>query len=491
MLAHLLKDSTFLGEQFIVDCLFAVFEAATHIYVRATVVDSLSAVLTSSCDERLRTQLVDGLVERVVPVAAELNERAPMNESMWTAAEGKCEPPDILNGSRGGLGPICSSLVNFFQDAPLGISESNGFAERIMKPLVERSQESNSRWTNIFLRKHNASHLEPLVPKFPAKPGLLRIMLDNYTSNMEVSIFKNLSEALLFATHPPQGIVDFAKQLKALPDLDKKHDINHWLHFTTIFRTYDHGVSSALKKAKCAPADVATKQGLLTPTHLQEHEHKALKLALDAYDTDPQSWNHYMNYYKPPVQSPSDSQLTTNWRERCRPVLQHVLRLVERSRTGMWQLDKNRHPSVLPDTFESELWLLTYPNLYPPAQHTGCLNAFCSEIRKIVEQLASSSRPYHARYTTLLTAILHCNQEDWMALALYLGDLELFGSKVGGAPLTRAELLCIDAAAHVLDEIRKQTRERDLKPAKTMLEIWKGCADEEVRRKGRELIARL
>jgi hypothetical protein len=188
LLAQVLKEASFLGDGFIMDALATLFDKATHVHIRAVIVDSLAAVLVGSRSDRAREAIVNLLESTVVTVAAELNERSPMTKDDWKITEQAKEPPEVYNDA--GLASICAALVKAVK--PSSKSESlraYNLVDRILLPLTRRSRENNTRWLNIFLYKYNSSHLAIQIPRPPSKPQLLEVLLLKFTKFMPAAEF--------------------------------------------------------------------------------------------------------------------------------------------------------------------------------------------------------------------------------------------------------------------------------------------------------------
>jgi len=483
MLAQVLKDAAFLGDGFVIDTQVSLFLKATHVHVRAAVVSGLATVLYSSRIDSTRNAIVNALETHVVPVAAELNERSPMTEARWELAEELCQPPKVY--SDGGLAPICSALVDLVRSASEDLRASQNLVERILLPLIRQSRDNNSRWTSKFLRKYDASDLASGLPKVPSKPKLLQIMLENFPSCMPASEFKMLSDFIIYTNHPPQRFQDLAEQLEKYPEVYKRNDVQHWRYSTAPpspnsgYGT-SHGILKVLQHGQFAPAERAAFQNLIILAHLQAHEQKMLEHILSDYSSNPSAWNQYLDHYKPPLQDDEHLEARLRWRQHCRPIIQHAISLVSALRNPAWQKNLQRQQIVLPDIFALRLHLLTYPSLYPPSQHEECLDALASEVRAIINDLASSARPYHTQWKLLISAIKQTAQRHWMLLAIRLGKIV---REDEAKELTLAELLCIDAADELLTALNDKVKGKGLQAAEEMMNEWKRSGDEEVRRK--------
>jgi hypothetical protein len=484
MLAQVLKDAAFLGDDFVVNTLVSLFLKATHVHVRAAVVSGLAAALYSSRVDSTRDAITEALATHVVPVAAELNERSPMTEARWELAEELCQPPKVYSDA--GLAPICSALVDLVRSAPENLRRSLNLVERILLPLITRSRDNNSRWTSIFLRKYDASELAIGLPRIPAKPKLLQILLESFPSCMPASEFKILSDFIIYTNYPPQRIQDLTEQLETYPQVYKRNDVQHWRYCmappasNSVSGTF-HGILKVLQHGQFAPADEATANNLITPAHLQAHEYRMVNRLLSDYSTNPNAWDQYLDHYKPPLQDDEQLEPRLRWRQHCRPIIQFAISLVAALRTPTWQKDPQREPIVVPDTFALRLRLLTYPSLYLVFEHGECLDNLASEVREIIEELATSKKPYHTQWKLLMSAIKQTAQRHWKPLALRLGML-----KNPAMELSLAELLCVDAADELLTAFSEKVKGKGVLTSEVqkMVQKWRESGDEEVRRKG-------
>jgi hypothetical protein len=490
LLAQVLKASSFLGEGFIMNALASLFDRATHVHIRATIVDSLAAVLVGSRSDTVRETIVEFLKITVVPVATELNERSPMTENGWKTAEQTNEPPEVYSDV--GLAPICAALVKAVSSS----SDSEpmrpyNLVGRILLPLIQRSRENNTRWLKIFLRKHDASHLAPQIPTFPSNPQLLETLLRNFTQNMPAADFANLSDVLIFTTRPPKEYKDLAARLESQPEAYKQNDTRHWLRFTKGLqffwsnRSTDYPeIVKSLQTATFPSAEDALAKNLITPADLQKHDRKVLDLLAADFPASSQTWKKQTSIYEPPLEFQS-SEERQRWRKYCQPLVQHAVSIVENLRTQDWQRNPQRKPSVLPDTFQLQLWLLPYPFLYPSSEREQRISEFAGGVRGVVRRLVSSGKPYHLRWRLLQEAVRKCPEEDYMALALHLGAFDDGGD--GDVAPSLAECLWVELADGLLKET-EDLLEEEIAAVKDMLRTWEICSDEDVRRRAEERI---
>jgi hypothetical protein len=285
--------------------------------------------------------------------------------------------------------------------------------------LIQRSRENNTRWLKIFLRKHDASHLITQIPASPSKPQLLEILLLKFTKSTPTAEFANLSDVLASATCPPKACKELTARLERQPEAYKQNDTRHWLRITEDLQsTRSKGptlaaypeIVKSLQTAQFASAEGAIAHHLITPAHLQTHERKTLNRLAADFPASLETWKTHTAIYEPPVEGKS-FEVRQRWQAHYRPLVQHAVSLVESLRTEDWQRNPRREPSVLPDVFQLQLWLLPYPSLYPSFEREQYVSAFASEVRDVVERLASSGKPYHARWPLLQQALQKCPKQ--------------------------------------------------------------------------------
>jgi len=493
LLVSVLKEASFLGDGFIVNALTSLFSKATHVHIRAIVVDSLAAVLFDSQSDGVRESIIHFLEMTVVPVAAELNERLPMTENDWEAAEKAKEPPEVYSDV--GFAPVCAALMKAVRSSvKSGSLRTYNLVNRILLPLIRRSRENNTRWLKTFLRKQDASHLAIQIPEFSSNLQLLEVLLLEFTKYMPTAEFANLNRIQLFATHPPEEYQRLAARLERQPEIHKQNDTRHWLRVTGNFQpTRSKGTTNvtakypeivkALQTAQFPSPKDAVAHDLITPAHLQAHERNILDLLAADFPTSLEAWEIHTAICEPPLlpEGKSSQETRQRWRLYCQPLVQHAVFIVETLRTrDDWQRNPQRRPTALPDVFQLQLWLLPYPSLYPVSERGARLSDFAGEVKDIIRRLALRRKPYHARWLLLRQAVRKCVKQDFPALALYIGRLEGRGDTDDVEP-GLAECLCVELACELLTG-SGDLLGTDLVAAEDMVRTWMGCFDEDVRR---------
>lgn len=484
-LARVLEDAAFIGEDFTLDTLVSLFSKATHIFIRAAVVTSLARLLFGSRNELIREGVLGALERLAVPIAAELNERDLMTEQRWRNCKSVCEPPvaDDFSGSA----PICSALLDVVKESERHGRLMHSLAERILLPLIQKSRENNTRWAQIFFRKHFAFQLAAKIPHGPTEDDALRLLLERFTRHMPAAEFKNFSDLVVTHSFPSQEIMDFTSDLKNDRLLSKGKDAQHWFHIRGVWDRHGSNISSLLLKAEFALSDEAAACDLVTPAHLQAHERRMFDDLLAEYSWFASEWNSLLKRYAPPVRGAQSER--TRWLEHCKPLVQYALSKVEAIRTPEWQQNPRRQPSTLPDTFEFRVWLLDYPSLSWEGDHEERIERFAGQVLDVLQQLAYSGRPYRDYFAKLQKAVEQCERHEWGLVALHLGWLD--GDLRKRENLDLADLLRVQMAHALLQDGTKISKDDPkIDAARDMTETWEECTDEFVRVKGIEAAKR-
>jgi hypothetical protein len=191
----------------------------------------------------------------------------------------------------------------------------------------------------------------------------------------------------------------------------------------------------------------------------------------------------------------------TWWKPYGKPILEAMVSYVDTLRTREWGRDPARNPSVLPDTFSWRLRLIDYPWLSrdeEKASREERCKVFAGQLVAIADQLSSLSI-YHKHLDQLSTYIAADastgNQaaeisNSRVLTAIYVGDI----SNTRLSWLTAPELLRIEIAAMLVTRVGNTLREanttvdKDIRDRlKALIETWKACENEGVRRKGWEI----
>lgn len=478
LLAQLMRNAEFVGEGSSVDVLVRMFTEATHIDIRAAIVDSLLSILESTTTPSIEKDIMAMLETKVVPFAAELSESSPMTEQRWAECEEKCEPPavEVQKAARG-------ALLGFVERSKWKRDEveTGELVRRLLLPLIEMSTANGQRWLKIVLRANNAMDLYPVVPQAFNSYDLLKHLLEKYPAHMPAAYYDEFHALLIF-------FASASKEYQDLYDCIHKMDpppVGHASYLRTLRnddpQTHDPNTAEILKTSIFATSEDAAFQNLLTPAQLQAHEREMIDIRLARFDKYPEHWEVLVSCYDPPLRMNESKQLA--WYNYCRPLVEYIVERIDATRTPEWQQNPQRQPARLPDAFPLRLWLLTYPSRPWRADTEQDLrrDRFVLELHELIGRLAESRRPYHSHFELVVAAAKKCYEKDWAFIAWRLGALQ---EEQTGRDLTLADLLRVELADRLLQGAKQPVSEEVMGGVKSMLADWSACLDEGVRDQG-------
>lgn len=478
LLAQLMSRAQFIEEGFTVEVLVRMFTEATHIDIRAAIVDSLLAITASTNTPLIEENIMTMLETHVVPFAAELSERSPMTEQSWAECEANCKPPDIEMQK-----PARDALLAFVERSKWNRDEpkTRELVQRLLLPLVRKAATNGQLWLKIFLRANDALDLYPSIPEAFGAYDLLKHMVERYPAHMPAAYFNDLHELLIFFAEASQEYQALRDCFKAMDPSPVAHDAYQELCEYASSQVDGPNSTELLKTAIFATAEDAAAHDLLTPTQLQAHERAMIDIRLAQFGQDAKHWESLVRCYSPPLRQKGSTQLA--WYSYCKPLVEYMVERIDATRTTAWQHDPQRQPARLPDAFSQRLWLLTYPSRpwRADAEQEQRRDQFVKELRDLVEQLGRSGRPYQARFNLLVAAAKQCYEKDWAFIAWQMGALQ---DEQTGRDLTLVELLQVELADRLLQGAKQPVAEQVMAGVKNMLADWRRCLDENARDRG-------
>lgn len=478
LLAQLMRHAEFIGEGFTVEVLVTMFTEATHIDIRAAIVDSLLSIVESTATPAVEKDIMTTLETKVVPFAAELSESSPMTEQRWLECEEKGVPPacEVQKAARG-------ALLDFVERSKWKRDEAKTrkLVRRLLLPLIELSTANGQRWLKIVLRANNAMGLYPIVPRAFSCYDLLKHLLEKHPAHMPAAYYDDFHALLIFFANASKEYQDLYGYVHTMdpPHVGQASYIRLLHNDSPQIR--DPNTAELLKTAIFATAEDTASHSLLTPSQLQAHERQMIDIRLAQFDQNSERWDVLASSYDPPLRKNESVQLA--WYNYCRPLVEYMVERIDAIRTPAWQQNPQRQPTRLPDAFPSNLWLLTYPSRpwRADAEQELRRDKFVAELHELTERLANSGRPYHAHFELVVAAAKKCYEKDWAFIAWRLGDLQ---AEQTGAELRLAELLRVELADRLLQGAKGPVSEEVMEGVRSMLAAWRGCLDEIARDRG-------
>jgi hypothetical protein len=161
------------------------------------------------------------------------------------------------------------------------------------------------------------------------------------------------------------------------------------------------------------------------------------------------------------------------WSQHCKPLITRLISNIDNMRTPEWQRGPDRHPSVLPDTYEMKLWLLPWSSSMPSdMEHSQRLELFAAALSKEIDSLAVSQSAYFSHWSTLKAVALSVPTQDIRFLIARFGSLDSMKSleEPGIADYMRIE---------VADALLQKPQSPEACP--DILKSWRQCENEDIR----------
>ena len=478
-LAQLLNDADFVPPGFCVDILSKLFQTATHVDIRVAVLDTMLFRL-GRCVHVTSDELAEKLMlalESTIPILGSLNERQKVQDADWIAAEKTGVLPEVYDD--GGM-HIFPPMLNLMLRALTtnGISPGTlrtDFIQRILLPVIEKSQKESARWVKLFILKHSPTDQPIHVPYFPVRPRVLKYVIEECSREIPTYILDLYQQFFLTNVAPQAGASRLSEKVNSDSELCNSNEGQFWLSL------YSQGADVSTSVIVSMLTKPQQRSGVLDKdriSHVQgmilEQAHALLQIADDSF----RRWDGFMAALDPSLALYQSDQDRSAWLANGKPTLLRILEKIDSLRTPEWQRDPHRQPAVLPDTFRLRLWLLEYPQL---SRSSDACVPFAQQILSVLREVIDSGLWRHARLDDIRSALSRCWSEHRVHVACWLGKVDLEDSTKEQENLLRVELadgmlwksqLSPDGD----DEIRLLI--------KAMLDAWRGCEVEDIRMKG-------
>ncbi|ORY12997.1 hypothetical protein BCR34DRAFT_481788 [Clohesyomyces aquaticus] len=490
-LAQLLNGADFIPKSFALDILALLLQKASHRDVKHAVLSALLGVF-KTCAADHDKQILKHL-EIAVQIAGQLDERYPLTETDWKTITFTLDLPEVEPGN---APQTWDTLRNYLDHIPQGFPHRNAYIERIILPTVGRIQGEMRKWCDVFLKKYGGDDKSLMELKLPLPPrdysnwlGLLH----TYPTGLPAILLDDLLDFTLFHIAPPEEVVAMNERLSNNPALRSQADVQFWLSVYQISSPVTaviHSLTSLLER-DLNPPTLSTENGI-TIAKIQQYILSLFSALMSSAKEIPDypSVQLLTRLLEPPLNNfgYNDNPLAL-WMTQSRPVVEAMVTHIEGMRTKEWQRNPNRVPAVLPDTYSTRLWLLNYPSLPSPEpveQEEKCKN-FAEQVSRTVDRVTGGI--YHRKFALLKDALRRIYGEDRTLVALHLGDI----SKTRLSWLTVSDQLRIELAERLLEKGLlvscpgwKDSRHKDR--VVKMIKLWQLSENEEVRRKGYDIL---
>ena len=525
MLVQVFQDLDLNGTDYALSVLSTLSKMNTHVDVRLNIVKSLLVLLENGSRDQSRAVLA--LLELFIPIAGSLNERQPLDETQWLQCDQDLTLPEIQAGislEEGSESPVLVALIQYFCNKKNDTVEFQQFVDRVLMPVLQNLRDHTTRWAALFLRKYgleDALLMDVRIPSIPRDPYVNRLLLnENNKKSAYVphTILEEYVEYLCFIIGPPASLRAMNEGLVADPALASLPEVQTWIRLFGQDRSLRNGRFSADFIELLEHAVDSSDDTVLTPKLIQE---QCLNIFTTfVFNDGPTYTSLTKGFYDRLLSGKYIAE--SWWLQHGKPILVAMVSYVNNLRNRKWERDPAREPSVLPDTFSWRLLLLDYPW---PSRDEGeetreqkC-TLFAGQLEAIIDEM-SSQPVYHQalrdlnaylatdivsskgsgrgekRFGTSLYIydkhnLLHDRlQNNRILTATYVGDIR----KTRLSWLTAPDLLKVEVAWALVqlvgDELKedraivnKETRHKLV----LMVDTWKACENEGVRRRGWEI----
>jgi hypothetical protein len=524
LLVQLFQDLDLNGTDYSLSVLSTLSNIDTHVDVRLNIVKSLLALFETG--SRDQSRMVLALLESFIPIAGSLNERQPLDEAQWIQCEQDLSLPEMQAGiadAAGSESPILVALVEHFRRNKNATDEFQQFVDRVLMPVLQTLRDQTARWAALFIRKYGLedAFLEDLrIPSIPRDPSVNELLLsvkNEKPAHVPRVVLEEYVAYMCFSVAPSAPLQSMNKRLNADPALAALPEVQCWMRLYGPERSLrtDRACSNFIELLEHAVD--SSDNMILTPKLIQE---QYLKLFTTLVWNDTPTYDSLTKGFCSSILSGRCLEKSW-WIQHGKPILEAMVSYVHTLRTREWERDPARKPSVLPDTFSWRLRLLDYP--WPSrdegeATREQKCKVFAGQLEALIDEMSSLPiyhEPLRDLYAYLGTDIVSSGSgrgekrygrthysyathdllhdalmTNRVLTAIYVGDI----TKTRLSWLTAPELLKVEVAATLVQLVDKELNEgraivdEEIRARlKAMVEKWKVCENEGVRRRGWEI----
>lgn len=525
MLVQFFQDLDLNGTDYALSVLSTLSNMNTHVDVRLNIVKSLLVLFENGSRDQSRAVLT--LLESFIPIAGSLNERQPLDEAQWLQCEQELTLPEIQAGislEEGSESPVLVALIQYFCFKKNATVEFQQFVNQVLMPILQSLRDQTTRWAALFLRKYGLEDalLHDLrIPSIPRDPYVNRLLLnvDNEKpAHVPYAILEEYVEYMCFIIGPPAALRAINQRLAADPALASLPEVQTWIRLFGQDHSLRNGRVSTDFIELLEHAVDFSDDTVIPPKLVQE---QCLNLFTTlVFNDEPTYTSLTKGFYNKLLSGKYIAE--SWWSQHGKPILKAMVSYVNNLRNRGWERDPARKPSVLPDTFPWRLLLLDYPwpsrdegeetrkqkctlfadQLEAIIDEMSCQPVYHQALRELNTYLATDivsskgSGRAEKRFGTSLHIydkhdLLHdALQNNRILTAIYVGDIR----KTRLSWLTAPDLLKVEVAATLVQLVGNEVKEdraivnkETRHKLKLMVETWKTCQNEGVRRRGWEI----
>ena len=487
--AQVLDQADFVSVDTTVDILSRMFESSTHLDVRVEVIQRMLGILSRISDDESQVHLANRLmtvIASTIDLIGGPNERKLMTDEDWAEADQNNILPDVEEES-----PILDVLLANALSTETSMKTRQNMMRGVLWPVIAKSIETNARWYKVFARKHRLVPADVPQAPYPIQTKMPLNLLVQCPEWVPLWLLEMYHRFLITNLQPSPEIQRITEKVLTEPTLRSSNAGQHWLS------QHNEGsgvVSTSIiagfltKEWRPSLLESGTDEDGFQVGNVQEIVKDISHRLLMLYDLESHLWHSFTNQLAPRLEASRRTQDLQAWLANGRPVVEHLITLVESTRgSKAWQDNPDRRPSVLPSTFGMKLWLLPYPCLQPDdmAISTKC-TILAEELVEQIEQLSRLNRPYRKEMVELTDAVMELSLEDRVRVGCEIGALSGEDRAVAMTDYLRLEM----SEQLLADGL--QVRDKDLQGSvQQVVKTWIRNDDEEVRRIGLRTVAKL
>ena len=479
-LAQLLDDADFVSPEFCVDTLSKVFQKASHVDIRAAVLDSMLSRLGRCRDESsdaVAERLMSAL-EMMIPIVGSLNDRRQIQDEDWAEAEKSGKLPEVYDdGGMQAFPPMLSAILR--TDTGCDIPEDilrRGYTRRIVLPLLKESKEQCARWVKMFTLKQLPVGQSINLPPVPIRPGILMYLISRYSKHLPRYILDLHQQFFLINISPPAGLIKLNSKINNDVRLRDSNEGQFWKSlYGQGAQIPTVGIVSMLTK----PWKSSLVSDGIRLSHVQEAVFEQAEALYDIADESFHHWNNFMAPLEPPLAAYyQTNEEREAWVANGKPIVLRIIKRIDDLRTPAWQQDPNRKPAVLPPTFGLRLWLLDYPQL---CKSPGSCATFAQQIVSVLQEILDLGLAHYAKLKDVETALSRCLTHDGIRVACFLGSVEQEDSMNSQMKMLRVQLADAQLRRVKLPQDKDDETVQSIEP---MLNAWRNSELEDIRMRG-------
>ena len=434
-LVQLLGEANFISNEESIELLTEIFQASNHRDARAAILNSLLLKLQSSAEtnEDL-VERVLAAIENMVPLMSAPNEQESTLSVNWNKVRESGRLPEIyLEDDSQTLAPLAQavlSLINRHHPTyQISSSMKEAILKRIVIPMVRGSAANNSQWVAAFLHKH-APEVDPQnLPRIPFKRRKLDYLITTFSTTVPGDLVNLWHDDAKFGLTLPSDIEVLNRKITTDTSLRRSNEGKHWLslygggdaqctHHIASMCTYMTDYHSALD----SKIPIQSTQIMVMDL---------FKTLISTPDFLLLRWNKVLNFLTPPLSRNRSDHHWKRWLKWIKPMLQDLVTTIDSMRTSAWQLNPNRSPKVLPDTFPLKLHLLDNPVMHQEQSPEERCQKFASQLVEAISHVMELGFAHHPKLKYIEEVANALGVADRARVACKVGSLDSDSGSVG------------------------------------------------------------